>query len=68
MQAAIAGLIGIPGARVNVKACTGNLDGATGAGRAISATATASIVSTNHRVADGPEVRAYSGAAPVRPS
>ena len=49
MQAAIAGLIGIARTRVSVKASTGNLDGATGAGRAISATATASIVSTNRQ-------------------
>lgn len=53
MQAVIAGLIGIPRARVSVKASTGNLDGATGAGRAISATATASIVSTSRQTAAG---------------
>ena len=51
MQATIAGLVGIPRARVSVKASTGNLDGATGAGRAISATATVSIVSANPQLA-----------------
>ena len=68
MQAAIAGLIGIPMARVSVKASTGNLDGATGAGRVISATATASIASTDHQMAPGPDVGAASGASPERMS
>ena len=68
MQAAIAGLIGIPMARVSVKASTGNLDGATGAGRAISATATASIASTDRQMAPGPDAGATSGASPERMS
>ncbi|MEO8469991.1 MAG: 2-C-methyl-D-erythritol 2,4-cyclodiphosphate synthase [Chloroflexota bacterium] len=68
MQVAIAALIGTPRARVSVKASTGNLEGATGAGRVISATATASIVSTNHWMAVGADAAAFSGAAPGRPS
>lgn len=43
MQAAVAALLGLDIGAVGVKASTGNLDGATGAGRAMSATATASI-------------------------
>lgn len=43
MRAAIAMLLGIDAAQVGVKASTGNLDGATGAGRALSATAVATI-------------------------
>ncbi len=46
MRASISDLLGLPRDRVSVKASTGNLEGATGAGRAIAATATASIVST----------------------
>ncbi|MES2210353.1 MAG: 2-C-methyl-D-erythritol 2,4-cyclodiphosphate synthase [Chloroflexota bacterium] len=43
MQAVIARLLGVPASSVGVKAGTGNLDGATGAGRAIAASAMASI-------------------------
>lgn len=43
MRAAIAELLGLPAGQVNVKASTGNLDGAEGAGRAISARAVAVI-------------------------
>ena len=43
MRDAIASLLGLPAAAVNVKASTGNLDGSEGAGRSISALATASI-------------------------
>lgn len=39
MQSTIAGLLGVPVGAVGVKASTGNLDGATGAGRAIAAAA-----------------------------
>ena len=45
MQAAIGGLLGIDAAAVNVKASTGNLDGADGAGRSISAMAIAMVSS-----------------------
>jgi 2C-methyl-D-erythritol 2,4-cyclodiphosphate synthase len=43
MTVAIAGLLGLDPAAVNVKASTGNLDGAEGAGRSISALAVATI-------------------------
>ncbi len=43
MQAAIAALLGVDAAMVGVKASTGNLDGADGAGRALSAAAIATI-------------------------
>ena len=43
MAAAIAGLVGIPADRVNVKASTGNLAGFEGAGRGISARAVAVV-------------------------
>ena len=43
MREAIAGLLGIDRSAVNVKASTGNLDGAEGAGRSISALAIASV-------------------------
>jgi 2-C-methyl-D-erythritol 4-phosphate cytidylyltransferase/2-C-methyl-D-erythritol 2,4-cyclodiphosphate synthase len=43
MRAAIAGLLGLPVDRVNVKASTGNLAGAEGAGRGISARAVAVV-------------------------
>ncbi len=46
MQTAIGGLLGIEAGSVNVKASTGNLDGADGAGRAISAMAIAMVAST----------------------
>lgn len=49
MRAAISGLLGLSTDRVSVKASTGNLEGASGAGRTIAATATASIVSTRAR-------------------
>ena len=45
MRAAIAALVGLPIDRVNVKASTGNLAGAEGAGRAISARAVAVVES-----------------------
>ncbi len=44
MRAAIADLTGLPEASVSVKAATGNLDGADGAGRTISATALVGVV------------------------
>jgi 2-C-methyl-D-erythritol 4-phosphate cytidylyltransferase/2-C-methyl-D-erythritol 2,4-cyclodiphosphate synthase len=43
MRDATAGLLGLSPAAVNVKASTGNLDGSEGAGRSISALATASL-------------------------
>ena len=43
MRGAIAGLLGIPAAAVNVKASTGNLAGDEGAGRAVSARAVATV-------------------------
>ncbi len=43
MRDAIAGLLGLDRSAVNVKASTGNLDGAEGAGRSISALAIASV-------------------------
>jgi 2-C-methyl-D-erythritol 4-phosphate cytidylyltransferase/2-C-methyl-D-erythritol 2,4-cyclodiphosphate synthase len=43
MRAAIAAILGAPIEAVNVKASTGNLDGAEGAGRAVSALAVATI-------------------------
>ena len=43
MQARIATILGLPIAAVGVKASTGNLDGAGGAGRAISASALVTI-------------------------
>ena len=43
MRDATAALLGLPEAAVNVKASTGNLDGSEGAGRSISALATASL-------------------------
>ncbi len=43
MASAIAGLLGVDRTAVNVKASTGNLDGAEGAGRSISALAVATI-------------------------
>ena len=43
MRDAIAGLLGLPSTAVGVKASTGNLDGATGAGRAIAADATVTV-------------------------
>jgi 2-C-methyl-D-erythritol 4-phosphate cytidylyltransferase/2-C-methyl-D-erythritol 2,4-cyclodiphosphate synthase len=43
MRDAVAVLVGIPAAWVNVKASTGNLDGAEGAGRSISAMAVVTI-------------------------
>jgi 2-C-methyl-D-erythritol 4-phosphate cytidylyltransferase/2-C-methyl-D-erythritol 2,4-cyclodiphosphate synthase len=43
MRAAIAGILGLESGRVNVKASTGNLDGSDGAGRTISAYASALI-------------------------
>lgn len=43
MQAAIARLLAVDPARVGVKASSGNLDGAAGAGRVLSATAVATI-------------------------
>lgn len=46
MRAAIAGLLGLPAAAVNVKASTGNLAGDEGAGRSISARAVATVEGT----------------------
>jgi 2-C-methyl-D-erythritol 4-phosphate cytidylyltransferase / 2-C-methyl-D-erythritol 2,4-cyclodiphosphate synthase len=46
MRAAIAGLLGLPQAAVNVKASTGNLAGDEGAGRSISARAVATVEGT----------------------
>ena len=46
MQGAIGALLGLEVAAVNVKASTGNLDGADGAGRTISAVAIAMVVKT----------------------
>ena len=43
MRSAIAATLGLPVTAVNVKASTGNLDGAEGAGRAVSALAVATI-------------------------
>jgi 2-C-methyl-D-erythritol 2,4-cyclodiphosphate synthase len=43
MASAIAALIGVDRSAVNVKASTGNLDGADGAGRSISAVAIAMV-------------------------
>jgi 2C-methyl-D-erythritol 2,4-cyclodiphosphate synthase len=43
MREAIAATLGVPQDAVNVKASTGNLDGAEGAGRAISALAVTTI-------------------------
>jgi 2-C-methyl-D-erythritol 4-phosphate cytidylyltransferase/2-C-methyl-D-erythritol 2,4-cyclodiphosphate synthase len=43
MREAIAELLGIDGSSVNVKASTGNLDGADGAGRSVSALAVATV-------------------------
>lgn len=43
MREATAEVLGLPPAQVNVKASTGNLDGAEGAGRSISALASASL-------------------------
>jgi len=43
MRAAIAGLLGLPEAAINVKASTGNLSGDEGAGRSISARAVATV-------------------------
>lgn len=57
MGAAIAGLLGMPVDRVSVKASTGNLEGASGAGRTIAATATASIVSTRSAVGVPPPLQ-----------
>ncbi|MCI0583891.1 MAG: 2-C-methyl-D-erythritol 2,4-cyclodiphosphate synthase [Chloroflexi bacterium] len=44
MRASIAAILGLPLDRVGVKASTGNLDGAEGAGRVLSAAAVATIV------------------------
>lgn len=44
MRDVIATLLGVPATAVGVKASTGNLDGGTGAGRAIAASATVTIV------------------------
>jgi len=46
MRSAIAGLVGLDEAAVNVKASTGNLDGSEGAGRTISALAVATVVAS----------------------
>jgi 2C-methyl-D-erythritol 2,4-cyclodiphosphate synthase len=46
MRAAIGVLLGLDAAAVNVKASTGNLDGADGAGRSISTIAIAMIAKT----------------------
>jgi 2-C-methyl-D-erythritol 2,4-cyclodiphosphate synthase len=43
MRDSIAGLLGLDRSAVNVKASTGNLDGAEGAGRSMSALAVASV-------------------------
>jgi 2C-methyl-D-erythritol 2,4-cyclodiphosphate synthase len=43
MRRAIAALLGLPVEQVSVKASSGNLDGAEGAGRSISALALATI-------------------------
>lgn len=43
MRDGIAALLGLPPGAVNVKASTGNLDGAEGAGRSISALVVATI-------------------------
>ena len=43
MRDTIAGLLGVPGSAVNVKASSGNLIGEEGAGRAISAIAVATV-------------------------
>jgi 2C-methyl-D-erythritol 2,4-cyclodiphosphate synthase len=44
MRTAIAAILGLPVDRVGVKASTGNLDGAEGAGRVLSAAAVVTIV------------------------
>ena len=46
MRATIGDLLGLDGSAVNVKASTGNLDGADGAGRSISAVAIAMVART----------------------
>jgi 2C-methyl-D-erythritol 2,4-cyclodiphosphate synthase len=46
MRTAIAGILEIPVAAVNVKASSGNLQGSDGAGRSISALAVATIEPT----------------------
>ena len=46
MRDAIAGLLGLDASAVNVKASTGNLDGADGAGRSVSAMAVATVEAT----------------------
>ena len=46
MRGAIADLLGLDPAAVNVKASSGNLDGAEGAGRSISALVLATIETT----------------------
>jgi 2-C-methyl-D-erythritol 2,4-cyclodiphosphate synthase len=46
MRDAIAGLLGLDPSAVNVKASTGNLDGADGAGRSVSALAVATVEAT----------------------
>jgi 2C-methyl-D-erythritol 2,4-cyclodiphosphate synthase len=43
MRGSIAGILGLPVEQVGVKASTGNLDGAEGAGRVLSAAAVATI-------------------------
>jgi 2C-methyl-D-erythritol 2,4-cyclodiphosphate synthase len=43
MRTVIAGILGVQAAAVGVKASSGNLDGAEGAGRVLSATAIATI-------------------------
>lgn len=53
IQARIASLLGVTVGAVGVKAGTGNLDGATGAGRAIAASATASIRALPGRATGG---------------
>ena len=56
MRDAIAGLLGVDGSAVGVKASTGNLDGAPGAGRVIAADATVTI-SRHPRGPSGPATR-----------
>jgi len=51
MRAAIAGLLGVNGAAVSVKASTGNLSGDAGAGRVVEAEAVATIVAVGAPVA-----------------
>ena len=63
MQTAIAAVLRVPAGSVGVKAGTGNLDGSAGAGRAIAASATATIRSrpdTAPDVASGAAVAARS--------